>query len=102
MYGLYLSIFGTKSAAAGQLNAHSSGKKTASQGCRKRGAGGAQAPPVFGRSVNPISTRGGGAHSPHPVLQAPPDFQTLRRPCYIICLYETFLTLYEQGPSGLH
>ena len=25
----------------------------------------------------------GGAHYPHPVLQAPPDFQTLRRPCGI-------------------
>ena len=25
----------------------------------------------------------GGAHSPHPVLRAPPDFQTLRRPCII-------------------
>ena len=35
-------------------------------------------PPVFGRSVNPISTR--GAHSPHPVLRAPSDFETLRRP----------------------
>ena len=23
----------------------------------------------------------GGAHYPHPVLRAPPDFQTLRRPC---------------------
>ena len=30
----------------------------------------ASAPPVIGRSVNPISTR--GAHYPHPVLQAPP------------------------------
>ena len=37
-------------------------------------------PPVFGRSVNPILT-GGGAHYPHPVLLAPPDFQTLRRAC---------------------
>ena len=40
--------------------------------------GGAFAPHVFGRSVNPISTR--GAHYPHPVLHSPPDFQTLRRP----------------------
>ena len=23
----------------------------------------------------------GGAHYPHPVLRAPPDFQTLRQPC---------------------
>ena len=43
------------------------------------GPGEARAPPLFGRSVNPISTR--GAHYPHPVLRAPPDFQTLRRPC---------------------
>ena len=43
------------------------------------GAGGERVPPLFGRSVNPISTR--GAHYPHPVLCAPPDFQTLRRPC---------------------
>ena len=40
----------------------------------------ASGPLVFGRSVNPISA-GGRAHSPHPVLRAPPDFQTLRRPC---------------------
>ena len=32
-------------------------------------------------AVNPISTRGGGAHYTRPVLRAPPDFQTLRRPC---------------------
>ena len=40
---------------------------------RKRGA--LAPPPVFGRSVNPISTR--GAHYPHPVLLAPRIF----RPC---------------------
>ena len=42
-----------------------------------QGGGGASAlaPPVFGRSVNPISTT--GAHYPHPVLQAPRIF----RPC---------------------
>ena len=43
------------------------------------GAGGVYAPPVFGRSVNPIST--GGAHHPQAVLHAPPDFQTLRHAC---------------------
>ena len=50
------------------------------QGRRKVGAGGALAPPppTFGRSANPISTR--GAHYLHPVLVAPPKFQTLRRP----------------------
>ena len=44
-----------------------------------RGQGGSSPPPVFDRSVNPISTR--GSHSPHPVLPAHLDFQTLRRPC---------------------
>ena len=44
----------------------------------KAGMQQARAPPFFGRSVNPISTR--EAHYPHPVLQGPPDFQTLRRP----------------------
>ena len=44
------------------------------------GRGGARAPLLFGRSAHPISTRG-GAHYPHPVLSAPPDFQTLRRSC---------------------
>ena len=36
------------------------------------GAGGACAPPLFGRSVNPISTR--GVHYPHPVIK-------IFRPC---------------------
>ena len=35
--------------------------------------------------INPISTRG-GAHYPHPVLRAPPDFQTLRRTSYVSIL----------------
>ena len=38
--------------------------------------GGARAPPLFDRSVNPISTRG-GAHYPHLVLRAPPGFSDL-------------------------
>ncbi len=37
------------------------------------GAGGAYAPPDFGGSVNPISTR--GAHYPHPLLPAPQIFR---------------------------
>ena len=37
----------------------------------------------FGRSVNPISTRrGGGAHSPQPVLRGPPDFSDLTTALY--------------------
>ena len=42
------------------------------------GAGGALALPVFGQTVNTISTRGADyAHHSNP---SPPDFQTLRRP----------------------
>ena len=42
------------------------------------GAGGAMATPDFGRSVNPISTR--GADVAHEIILAPPDFQTFLRP----------------------
>ena len=42
------------------------------------GAGGTMAPPDFGRSVNPISTRGAD-YDPTSLL-APPDFQTFLRP----------------------
>ena len=45
-----------------------------------RGAGGAMTPPDFGKSVNPISTKVGGRLGP-PNLLAPPDFQTVLRPC---------------------
>ena len=47
------------------------------------GAGGASAPPQILADQLTLS-QPGGAHYPHPVLQAPPDFQTLRRPC-IVC-----------------
>ena len=43
------------------------------------GAGGAMAPPDFGRSVNPISTRGGQI-MPVQTILAPPDLQTFLRP----------------------
>ena len=43
------------------------------------GAGGAMAPPDFGRSVNPISTW--GTDYAHQIILAPPDFQTYQRPC---------------------
>jgi len=50
------------------------------QGRRKGGTLGASAPPMFGRTVNPISTRGAdyALHS----TTSPPNFQTLRRPCF--------------------
>ena len=57
-----------------------------------RGAGGAIAPPVLGRSVNPISTRG-DTLSP-PSTTSPPDFQTLQRPCECKSLYKETLILY--------
>ena len=43
------------------------------------GAGGAMVPPIFGISINPISTRGVNYASTS--LLAPPDFQNFRRPC---------------------
>ena len=54
------------------------------------GAGGALAPPIFGQTVNPISTR--GADYAHHITTSPPDFQTLRQPCTVyiiglICMY---------------
>ena len=47
------------------------------------GAGGTMAPPDFGRSVNPISTK--GADYAHQIILASPDFQTLRWPCIHGC-----------------
>ena len=44
------------------------------------GAGGACAPPLFGRSVNPISTREGHIHA-HQIILAPPGFKIFLRPC---------------------
>ena len=44
------------------------------------GAGGAMAPPDFGRPVNPILTRGGGQIMPTKLLLAPPDFQIFQWP----------------------
>ena len=44
---------------------------------------GAMAPPDFGRSVNPISTK--GADYAHQIILASPDFQTLRWPCIHGC-----------------
>ena len=41
-------------------------------------AGGAMAPPYFGRSVNPISTK--GADYARQIILAPLDFWTLLRP----------------------
>ena len=43
---------------------------------------GAQAPKFLADQLT--LSQPGGAHSPHPVLRAPPDFQTLRRPCIVV------------------
>ena len=41
----------------------------------------AMAPPDFGRSVEPILTK--GADYAHQIILAPPDFQTFLRPCNV-------------------
>ena len=46
----------------------------------KRGGQGGRTPPQFLADQLTLS-RPGGAHYPHPVLHAPPDFQTLRHAC---------------------
>ena len=49
---------------------------------RKREGLGGSSLPSFWQISLPYLNQGRGAHSPHPVLWAPPpDFQTLRRPC---------------------
>ena len=73
--GLEMAISELKTASL-RIHLQYSVRPVASGGARE-----ACAPPLFGRSVNPISTRG-GTYYPHPVIHAPPDFQTLRRPCY--------------------
>jgi hypothetical protein len=45
------------------------------------GVGGLK-PPQFSADQLTLS-RPGGTHYPHPVLVAPPVFQTLRRPCHL-------------------
>ena len=63
----------------GDIEANSRGKiKVHFQARRKRG-GGHVPPLLFGRSVNPISTRV-DTLSPPSTMCPPPDFQTLRLP----------------------
>ena len=57
------------------------GIQCAEQARRERGPGGL-VPPRFLSDQLTLS-QPGGAHYPHPVLLAPPDFYTLRRPCMI-------------------
>ena len=54
------------------------------------GGPGGPVPPHFLADQLTLS-QPGGAHYPHPVLRATPDFQTLRRPCeciYNICDFQ--------------
>ena len=48
-------------------------------------AGGARAPHFLTDQLT--LSQPGGAHYPHPVLCALPDFQTLRRPCCIRAIF---------------
>ena len=57
------------------------GKKSAEANSVHYRAVGAEIHPDVGRSVDSISTR--GQIMPTTVIQAPPDFQTLRRPCIL-------------------
>ena len=54
------------------------------QARHKRGAGGAVAPQFLAEQLT--LSQPGGQIMPTTVLQAPPDFQTLRRPC--ICIWK--------------
>ena len=47
-------------------------------GMSQAGGQGGRTPPQFLADQLTLSRPGGGAHYPHPVLHAPPDFQTLR------------------------
>ena len=56
------------------------------QACFKGGCrGGGVRLPSFRQISYSFSSRGGGAHYPHQVLLAPPDFQTLRHACIRVC-----------------
>ena len=57
-------------------------------------AGCAMAHPDFGRSVNPISTRGGQI-MPTQLLLAHPDFQTFRRPWNYIMQRHLWISLFS-------
>ena len=66
------------------------------------GARGAMAPPDFGRSVNPISTK--GADHADQITLAHPDFQTFRQPCtwYVDCITTSQKNIRHSfyGPDG--
>ena len=70
---------------------------------RQRKNWGALVPPVFGRAINPISSR--GADYTHRSTMSPPDFQTSRRACSLsACVKDLDLRvqsiLYLEESSG--
>ena len=72
-------------------------RAVASGGGGGGGLGGLALPPVFGQTVNPISTR--GADYTHHSTTSPPDFQTLRRACLssgVIIKIQIYLTANEE------
>ena len=71
---IYLGIFKLE-----YLTQYSAGLSQAGWGGGWGGWGTFSLPPQF-LADQLILSQPGGAHYPHPVLQAPPDFQTLRRP----------------------
>ena len=60
-------------------------EKTPVPGMSQTGGQGGRTPPQFLADQLTLS-RPGGAHYPHPVLHAPPDFQTLRHACTVLGL----------------
>ena len=60
------------------------------QGCRQGGAGGASAPTIFDRSVNPISIRRGGADYAHHSTTSPPGFSDLATALAVMGVVGTF------------
>ena len=76
------------------------------QGCRKRGAEGAWVPPVFGRTVNPTSTR--GADYTHHRTTSPSGFSDLatvllsvRKNKKVFLLSVHFASYYSQQDWGI-
>ena len=64
------------------------------QACCKRGGQGGTCPPVFGRSVNPISTKGGTICPPHYYM---PPYGPERYSTFYSVLHVLWLTFYERN-----
>ena len=64
-----------------RMNRKNEGGFAFAQGRRKRGAGGGFSPPVFGQTVNPISTR--GADYTYHSTTSPPGISDLAKGLYM-------------------